>query len=666
MYTSLPIRRGTLGPRQDDQGSSSQLNLFSLGRSRLHDDKSDEDLRKRFKKRNKSSAFAKTLLNVIKKKKYKEVDWYKVFINVGGVKFVTYQGTLSNFPNTKLGKLNDKSSDYDSINGEYFFDRNPHLFQYILDYQRKGTIHVPRSFCAKTIRDELEFWELDDRALDSCCRKFFFETMSDILQIEALEESLKSAPERLYDVLSETSTENTRTWKDKVWLFLDNARSSLAAKIWSYFYMLLVFISIASIFIGTLPSCRVQNGKFFKRHTSLPHLSFQTFHSLTTQPHDALIFIDLICMLFFTFEFFLRIYVCPRKLRLFCRASTIFDLLYLLPVWILFLTDAIDSTFWNHIERITYLLFMQAIMILRVFRIFRLLRHYRGLKILWLAIRASVGELLLLFVFVMFCITIYAGFIYCAELFNDEAYENILVGMYWALITMTTVGYGDISPSTWAGSIVASICALTGIILIGMPVPIIASNFHAYYGMHVMDEDDLFIPPKPHAKKLSKEKINDEPRAQNQPKEKVDGGTASGTTEATEKKDNESADSIQKAESSQTKTTSGANAVLVKDIDTRKVSKNQVAPEVSCDQPNQSSELANEQKILSVRQGIYDNLRSRNLSLSTLPSHLVVEELIESEHIGKVCERPIPTISLSSSTLDGEKSKDHNVTAVDV
>ena len=293
--------------------------------------------------------------------------------------------------------------------------------------------------------------------------------------------------------------------------------------------MFLVFVSIASIFIGTMPSCRVQSSVIFKRRTELQPQTIRAIHLnwtnrnnatiwsqrptasasqfiqetaqtnqkienlLTTQPHDALIIIDIVCMLFFTAEFVIRFVVCPRKLRLLKSMSTVFDLLYLLPVWLLFFIDVTDGTFWDYPERITFLLLIQAFMVMRVFRIFRLMRHYRGLKILWLAVRASVGELFLLYVFVFFCITIFASFIYCAEIFNNDGYENILVGLWWALITMTTVGYGDMYPSTWAGYVVASICALTGIIIIGMPVPIIASNFHAYYGMQVPGEDDVVV-----------------------------------------------------------------------------------------------------------------------------------------------------------------------------
>ena len=62
---------------------------------------------------------------------------------------------------------------------------------------------------------------------------------------------------------------------------------------------------------------------------------------------------------------------------------------------------------------------------------------------------------------------------------ND--FESIPLGLWWALVTMTTVGYGDMVPKTYLGMFVGALCALGGVLTVALPVPVIVSNFEMYY-----------------------------------------------------------------------------------------------------------------------------------------------------------------------------------------
>ncbi|KPM07025.1 voltage-gated channel-like protein 2 [Sarcoptes scabiei] len=122
--------------------------------------------------------------------------------------------------------------------------------------------------------------------------------------------------------------------------------------------------------------------------------------------------------------------------------------------------------------------------IIRILRLFKLTRHSRGLKILVHTFRASAKELFLLVFFLMLGIVIFASLVYYAERLQANPrndFKSIPEGLWWAIVTMTTVGYGDMVPQTYAGMIVGALCALAGVLTIALPVPVIVSNFTMFY-----------------------------------------------------------------------------------------------------------------------------------------------------------------------------------------
>ena len=122
--------------------------------------------------------------------------------------------------------------------------------------------------------------------------------------------------------------------------------------------------------------------------------------------------------------------------------------------------------------------------IIRILRLFKLTRHSPGLKILIHTFKASSKELTLLVFFLILGMVIFASLVYYAERLHanpDNDFKSIPEGLWWAVVTMTTVGYGDMVPKTYAGLIVGSLCALSGVLVIALPVPVIVSNFSMFY-----------------------------------------------------------------------------------------------------------------------------------------------------------------------------------------
>lgn len=103
------------------------------------------------------------------------------------------------------------------------------------------------------------------------------------------------------------------------------------------------------------------------------------------------------------------------------------------------------------------------------------------MKAMMLTLKSSISEIFLLFVGVSIAVIIYATSIYYVEVLETENnFQNIPQAIWWAIITMTTVGYGDFYPVSAAGYIIGTLCALSGLLLLSMPIAIIANNFNIF------------------------------------------------------------------------------------------------------------------------------------------------------------------------------------------
>ena len=87
---------------------------------------------------------------------------------------------------------------------------------------------------------------------------------------------------------------------------------------------------------------------------------------------------------------------------------------------------------------------------------------------------------MLLVFFLVLGIVIFASLVYYAERIQvnpGNDFESIPLGLWWALVTMTTVGFGDMVPKTYLGMFVGAMCAMAGVLVVALPVPVIVSNF---------------------------------------------------------------------------------------------------------------------------------------------------------------------------------------------
>lgn len=192
--------------------------------------------------------------------------------------------------------------------------------------------------------------------------------------------------------------------------------------------------------------------------------------------HPAIVFIDMICLMFFTLEYLMRVIFTPRKVKFLLSLQNVIDFLAVLPDFVQMIIIRVSPL---QSPKASFVDFMFIIRVTRLFRIFRLIRHVPGLWILFYTLKASFNELLLMSVFLVIGMVIFASLMYFAE--NNEGFSNIPIGFWWSVVTMTTVGYGDMYPKSSFGYIIGSLCAISGLLMIAFTVPIIVSNFVLYY-----------------------------------------------------------------------------------------------------------------------------------------------------------------------------------------
>lgn len=173
----------------------------------------------------------------------------------------------------------------------------------------------------------------------------------------------------------------------------------------------------------------------------------------------------------FTLEFVVRFIFCPDKIAFFKEIMTWVDLISLLPFYgkMILKTGTLD--------------FLRAVRLIRVFRALKAFAFTSGLQIIVQSLKASFRELILLLIILLIPVVVFSSIVYEIENNTPDQphFQNIPQSFWWAIITMTTVGYGDMVPKTIGGRIIGGICAIFGVLIVALPVSVIGNNFSTYY-----------------------------------------------------------------------------------------------------------------------------------------------------------------------------------------
>ncbi|MFT7819160.1 potassium voltage-gated channel subfamily S member 2-like [Arapaima gigas] len=311
-----------------------------------------------------------------------------VHINVGGLKQSLNLSTLRKFPDTRLGRLLTCDSeeailqvcdDYDVQQKEFYFDRNPGLFPYVLHFYQTGKLHIMEELCVFSFCQEIEYWGINEFFLDSCCSYRYHDRKLESRHKSWDEESDVSSVDTSMDEISDLN-KDIQHFQDMrcgnvrkcLWLTLENPGYSIPSKLFSFVSIAVVLTSIATMCINSIPEYQHfdENGKLVEDPTM-----------------QAL---EIFCICWFTFEVVTRLLLAPNRHKFFLHPLNVIDIVSVVPIYITLLFDLVaDSE--SDLGNLGKL--VQVFRLMRIFRVLKLARHSTGLRSLGATLRVSTGTM---------------------------------------------------------------------------------------------------------------------------------------------------------------------------------------------------------------------------------------------------------------------------------
>ena len=343
-----------------------------------------------------------------------------VTINVSGRRFSTWESTLKRYPNTLLGS--EALKDFlDKEKKEYFLDRDPHMFRYILNFYRVGKLHFSVDDCLAAFHDELSFYGICGSTISDCCWEECLN--SNKKNNEAIKPN-RGSPEQGHGQLcnrfccKQAHRDRTFKLKECIWDLLENTNTHRAGRCVQSFIGILIYVSVLTTIIETIECA---NDKTCEE--MYPDIFFG---------------IDAFCMGFFTLEYLLRFYAASKKITFILNRFNVIDLLVISPFYVHLALRFLWSNTSVPTDNASALVVLR---ILRVFRIFKLSRHSRHMRQIGSGLKKAFTDLGFLFFAFGLANILFASVLYFLE--KDTAgskFKSIPDAMWYCIITMMTVG----------------------------------------------------------------------------------------------------------------------------------------------------------------------------------------------------------------------------------
>jgi voltage-gated potassium channel len=235
--------------------------------------------------------------------------------------------------------------------------------------------------------------------------------------------------------ISQTEPDSRR---ERIWriIFLSDTR---AGHLFDVALLWLIVLSVLTIMLESVEELRLSHGSLF-------------------------VALEWVFTGVFTLEYLARLWVVRRRWRYACSFFGLIDLMTILPAYIELILPG------TH-----YLMTLRVLRLMRMFRVLKMAEYIGEAGVLINALSASRRKIFIFFSAVLALVCVEGTIVYVIEHDANPGYSNIPQSIYWAIVTITTVGYGDIAPVTVLGKMMASVIMLTGFAIIAVPTGIVTS-----------------------------------------------------------------------------------------------------------------------------------------------------------------------------------------------
>jgi voltage-gated potassium channel len=231
---------------------------------------------------------------------------------------------------------------------------------------------------------------------------------------------------------------NKPTWKDK-WYRIIFEADTPAGKAFDVVLLVAITISVVIVMLDSVSDLHQKYGEFFL-----------TFEWVLT--------------ILFTIEYVLRLLTVKKPVHYIFSFYGIIDFLSIIPTYI--------SYFFGGSH---FLIVIRVLRLLRIFRVFKLMRYVSAANTLKIALSNSKAKIIVFLEVVLTTVVVVGSMMYLIE-GPESGFTSIPISIYWAIVTLTTVGYGDIAPMTVIGQSLASLLMIIGYAIIAVPTGIITTE----------------------------------------------------------------------------------------------------------------------------------------------------------------------------------------------
>ncbi|MDP4779046.1 MAG: ion transporter, partial [Akkermansiaceae bacterium] len=231
--------------------------------------------------------------------------------------------------------------------------------------------------------------------------------------------------------VGETSKSEPKSLRERIWrvIFLSDTR---AGQVFDVILLVLIGMSVLVVMLDSVRSLAVKHRMMF-------------------------LVLEWIFTLIFTVEYVVRLAVVREKRKYALSFFGVVDLLSILPTYVaIFLVGS------------QYFMVIRILRLLRMFRVLKMAHHFGQSNLLLNALRSSWPKISVFLFFILTLVSIEGTLMYLVEGAHNPGFSSIPQSIYWAIVTITTVGYGDVAPMTVVGKILSSIIMLTGFSIIAV------------------------------------------------------------------------------------------------------------------------------------------------------------------------------------------------------